>query len=237
MDRVSNEDYAPGACLALALMRQRQHFSFARIIDSYKEMLGLIAFIAVFKLRCHGSEGTHAVHGILPRNRSHVFRKRIAERDGTAVTISKIRDIAQSYFPESIPLFNVRRDVVTKEEVHRGNLVEKLYGLNASISIPTPTLFDDLFAMVEPSVENNPPDKWKLQSIDEVRTRLQCASNEPGLSAAFKLNELAPPSIESLEWTCAYAGIPHCTTSHHSLSLISCPPYPPSYHFHHHHSL
>ena len=26
MDRVSNEDYAPGACLALALMRQRQHF-------------------------------------------------------------------------------------------------------------------------------------------------------------------------------------------------------------------
>ena len=225
-------------------------------------MWSLIAVI-VFGMWHNACEGTHPVLiGSLPRNESRmVVRKRETEREGKrATTIDKatnsnVRNIAQSYFPESIPQFPVRRDVLTHEEVHRGNLIDKLYGRNNTSLTTIPTLFDDLFTMVEPPVGNNPR-LWNLVSSDEMRARFQCAPNEPGLSAAFNLIELAPPSIESLEWTCAYAGITLlCTLSHHSssfsfilllihpsshssfFSFILCPP---SHHSHllllHHHS-
>ena len=145
-----------------------------------------------------------------PRNASHGIRETTTERKG--VRANYIRDIAASFFPESIPQFNVRRDILTSEEVYRGNLVEKLYG--PSLGSEFVGLFDNLGEMAE----GLRPLPSRI-SISEMRARLQCAPNEPGLSAAFKLNELAPPSIEALEWICAFAGI----------TLLFCPhsPYAP----------
>jgi len=95
------------------------------------------------------------------------------------------------YFPDSIPVFSVRRDVYTGETVSRGRL-----------KMP-----DDMLQMINESRYIFPPSFKKL-SMHEVDRSWQCASCEPDLDGnrgTLSMIKMLPTTKERLEIVCAWA--------------------------------
>ena len=97
-------------------------------------------------------------------------------------------------FPHSIPYYPVRRDV-RNVLVSRGDVEKKL-----SID---PGVID--FAM-DFELKNHHKMKKRV-SFAQMQTAYQCASNKPDLdsSGVVSLMRMAPPSMTTVEWACAYA--------------------------------
>ena len=102
-------------------------------------------------------------------------------------------DIEQtvSYFPDSVPRYNVRRDRYGKE-VTRGDLLKRLYGTE------TPS---------NPDLGNAKIRIPKRLTYAEFATALQCPTNQPDfddINGAVNTMKLVPPSRASMEWVCAF---------------------------------
>ena len=103
-----------------------------------------------------------------------------------------IEQATVSYFPDSVPRYDVRRDRLGNE-VTRGDLMKKLYG---------------------PETPSN-PDLGNAKMIriprrltySEFVTALQCPTNQPDfddINGAVNTMKLVPPSMASMDWVCAF---------------------------------
>ena len=120
--------------------------------------------------------------------------------------LKMINQLGRGYFPESIPVFKVRKDR-RGQEVTRGEVYQKL-----------------LTNEYESNLDPFQPPKWlqtpKSSSYQHFANALQCAVHEPdfnNINGAIDLLRMVPPSIESLEYSCTYAET-RCSYHHEQMS-------------------
>jgi len=122
-----------------------------------------------------------------------------------------------SYFPDTIPHFPVRRDVQTGKMVHRGDVNKKL-------SL-TPGVFDFGEEHYQSKKRFEPDQLMAIHknrvSLAEMQSAYQCAETEPDFdtsSGAVSLLRMAPVTMKTVEWMCAYAEtrcVDHQSCLHH----------------------
>ena len=94
-------------------------------------------------------------------------------------------------FPDTIPIYDIRRDKYTNEPVSRGRLPLINYDATKGM-IPL----------------NDAGQKAKMVKYSDFDKLLQCASPEPELDGnrgTWSMIKMAPPSKASIELICAYA--------------------------------
>ena len=100
-------------------------------------------------------------------------------------------ETGDSYFPDSIPRYDVRHDRDGKE-MTRGDLLKRLYGPE------TPS---------NPDLGNAKIRIPKRLTYSEFAKALQCPTNQPDfddINGAVNTMKLVPPSKASMEWVCAF---------------------------------
>ena len=116
-----------------------------------------------------------------------------------------VAQLGAAYFPATIPDYPVRQH--DGQPVRRGDLRARLPNLAKNVLD-----FGGSHYAAKPTT--NPPEvRLKRVTLSEMQSAFQCAPSEPDLSPALSMLRMAPPTMRTLEWVCAY-----CETrcDHHS---------------------
>ena len=104
--------------------------------------------------------------------------------------------LSAAFLPASVPIFPVRE--------HNGVPVRR-----ANLHVRLPNLPRDVFDFGESHYSsktsaNQSKVRQDRVTLKELRSAFQCAPTEPDLSPMMSLLRMAPPTMRTLEWVCAY---------------------------------